>query len=96
MHLQAEPLATIKPLDQHGKRLLDRPFWPHNHRSVLGDDLPQRTPGVFAVGYDRLGLRSVDNLPAFADRPRIGQGAAQRSFQRSAAPHALLINRAKN
>jgi hypothetical protein len=93
MHLKAQTLPAIEPLDEEGKRAVGRKARSHDR---CGVGLQHGAEGATVEGpthQDGLGLGTVDQLPALADGTGRWKGAAKGGFEGATAPDAILIER---
>src|SRR5690606_26591336 len=91
MHLKAEALAAVEPLDQDRKRRSRRPLRAHDLLTTPLDRLTQRKSVEGAAGNDGLGLGPIDHFPAFANRPVRRKSPAKRGLKHTTAPDPVLI-----
>ena len=87
------PLGAVQPFDEQGKVRGRVPAGPHDLGRVALDQLAQARPVEGPSPHARLGLRPVDNLPAFPDRRPGRKLAPEERVEPAPAPHALLIKR---
>jgi hypothetical protein len=93
MHLEAQTLAAIEPLDEERERPVSRKVRSHD-RGGLGLQHGAESSAVEApADQDGLGLGTVDQFPALTDGPVRWQGAPEGGFEGATAPDAILIER---
>ena len=92
MHLKAEALAAIEPLDEDGKGAVGGPAGAHDIGGVPREEGAQGLAGMRAGRDHGLGLGAVDDFPALADGGAGGEAAAE--GRRTARPAHLARLRA--
>ena len=93
MYLEAEAIGAVQPLDEEGEMGRWGPAGTHELVRMPLDQFAKAGAGKRSSLHPRLGLRPVDDLPAFPDGRAGWQFAPEQGVEPAAAPHPFLVKR---